>query len=149
MAKSTTDNKVDADVVRELAQLLDETGLTEIELGRDNWHVRVSKAPAFSAPQVTVQPAVGVPAAAAAVPPAEHPGAVNSPMVGIVYLAPEDGAAMFVSVGDIVSEGQTLLLIEAMKVFNPITAPAAGKVTSILVSNGAPVEFGEPLLIIE
>jgi len=144
-------NEIDAGLVRRLAELLDETNLTEIEYGQDGWHVRVSKAaaagPAPSAPSAA--PAATDAGGEAAATAADHPGVVTSPMVGMVYMAEEPGAPPLVQVGDTVSEGQNLLLIEAMKVFNPIKAPRAGRVMQILVANETPVEFGEPLLIIE
>ncbi|MCW8834890.1 MAG: acetyl-CoA carboxylase biotin carboxyl carrier protein [Rhodospirillales bacterium] len=141
----------DDDLVRKLAELLDETGLSEIEYGKDDWHIRVARQTAVTtavhhAP-AAAPPAPAVEAAPAA--PAAHPGAVKSPMVGVAYLCPEPGAPDFVKPGDTVTEGQTILLIEAMKVFNPIHAPRAGKVTSVLIENSAPVEYGEPLVIIE
>jgi len=146
---------IDDDLVRQLAKLLDETGLTEIEFGEGKWHLRVSKSMTAAA---TVVPAAAAAAAAVAATErsaataddaARHPGAVTSPMVGTVYVAPEPGAAAFVKVGDTVSEGQTLLLIEAMKTMNPIRAPRAGKVSQIFITNAAPVEYGEVLLILE
>ena len=153
MAKSATGGTVDAEVVRELARLLEETGLTEIELGRDGWHVRVAKTqtPVHYAAAPAAQHAAAEPVVAPVLSaqPAEHPGAILSPMVGIVYSAAEEGAQPFVKVGDTVTAGQTLLLIEAMKVFNTICAPTDGRVAAILVANGAPVEYGEPLMIIE
>ena len=140
---------IDADLVRKLAELLDETGMTEIEYGTTDWHLRVSKG--GGAPAVVAAP-VAVPAPAVAVegaPAESHPGTLKSPMVGVVYTLPEPDAPPMIKVGDPVTEGQTVLLIEAMKVFNPIKAPRAGTVTRIFVSNGDPVEFGEPLLVIE
>lgn len=148
---------IDGDLIRQLAKLLDETGLTEIEYGEGKWHLRVSKTIAAAA---TVVPAAAAAAAAVAASDrtmsvataeeaARHPGAVTSPMVGTAYVAPEPGAAPFVKVGDIVNEGQTLLLIEAMKTMNPIRAPRPGKVTQIFVTNAAPVEYGEVLMILE
>ena len=149
---------IDDDLVRQLAKLLDETGLTEIEYGEGKWHLRVSKSmtaaasvvPAAAAAAAAV--AASAPAAAAATTAddaARHPGAVTSPMVGTVYVAPEPTAAPFVKVGDTVSEGQTLMLIEAMKTMNPIKAPRAGRVGQIFITNAAPVEYGEVLLILE
>jgi len=146
-------DKFNNELVRELAELLNETGLTEIEYGQDDWHIRIAKnvTVTASAAPVAVGAAVGGPALA----PADdgdlsnHPGSVPSPMVGVVYLSADPDTPAFVQVGDAVSEGQTLCLIEAMKVFNPIHAPKAGKVTRVLVSGGSPVEFGEPLFIIE
>ncbi len=147
---------VDSDLVRKLADLLEETGLTEIEYATDSWRIRVVRS-AGSAPAATLvtNPAAAAnnpaPAQAASTTEVEesHPGAVTSPMVGIVYITPESGAAPFIKVGDAVQEGQTLLLIEAMKTFNEIRAQRAGKVTQILVEDGAPVEYGEELLILE
>ena len=147
---------VDGDLVRKLSKLLEETGLTEIEYGRDGWYMRVAKGSRIAAPIPAVSPAAsagasrGEPAADA---PEDdlsgHPGAVASPMVGVIYHAPEPGAAPFVRVGDQVKPGQTLFLIEAMKVMNPVAATAAGRVARILVANGAPVEYGEVLALIE
>jgi acetyl-CoA carboxylase biotin carboxyl carrier protein len=149
---------IDDELVRQLAKLLDETGLTEIEYGEGKWRLRVSKA---SAAVASVVPAAAAAAAvvAAAAPAAatattaeeaaRHPGAVTSPMVGTVYVAAEPGAAPFIKAGDTVAEGQTLLLIEAMKTMNPIKAPRAGKVSQIFITNAAPVEYGEVLLILE
>lgn len=148
---------VDQELIRELAKLLDETGLSEIEIDRDGLRVRVARelhvqaAPAMVAAPAALQ---ANPAAAAAAKPAvddpvAHPGCVRSPMVGTAYLAPEPGAAQFVEVGSRVAQGQTILIIEAMKTMNHIPAPKAGTVTRILVGNRQPVEFGEPLAIIE
>jgi acetyl-CoA carboxylase biotin carboxyl carrier protein len=141
--------------IKELAELLSETGLTEIEVETGDMRIKVARqGTAVSAvvPQVAAAPA---PAEAAPEPkeaapaPADHPGGVKSPMVGTAYLAPEPGSANFVKVGDTVSEGQTILIVEAMKTMNPISAPRAGKVTQILISNEQPVEFDEVLMIIE
>lgn len=146
---------VDSDLVRKLADLLEETGLTEIEYATDSWRIRVvrSAGSAPAATPVTTAAAANNPAPAQAASTMEveesHPGAVTSPMVGIVYITPEPGAAPFIKVGDAVQEGQTLLLIEAMKTFNEVRAQRAGKVTQILVEDGAPVEYGEELLILE
>jgi acetyl-CoA carboxylase biotin carboxyl carrier protein len=147
----------DQALIRDLAELLKETGLSEIEIERAGMRVRVARqiaATGFYAPPAGVPgtapatPAAG-PAAAGLADPAKHPGAVPSPMVGTVYLAPEPDAAPFVQVGTRVSQGQTLMIIEAMKTMNHIPAPKAGVVMAILVGNGQPVEFGEPLAIIE
>ena len=145
----------DAVAIRELAQILRDTDLTEIELMDGEARLRVVRQAVVAAP-VATQVAVAAPAAAAAVVApvaamldADHPGAVVSPMVGVAYLAPEPGAAQFVTVGAKVTQGQTLLLIEAMKTFNQIKAPRAGTVTRILIESGMPVEYGEPLIIIE
>ncbi|MCC7166895.1 MAG: acetyl-CoA carboxylase biotin carboxyl carrier protein [Rhodospirillales bacterium] len=141
---------LDADLIRELAKLLDETGLSEIEYDTGGQRLRVARN--LVAAHAVAAPVAGVSAASAGVAPTEaghHPGAVTAPMVGVAYLAPEPGAPNFVKPGDQVAEGQTVLLIEAMKTFNPIRAPKAGKVTLILVNNGQPVEFGEPLIVLE
>ncbi|MHA1599963.1 MAG: acetyl-CoA carboxylase biotin carboxyl carrier protein [Alphaproteobacteria bacterium] len=141
----------DDDLIRRLAALLEETGLSEIEYEANGQRIRVGRqeapvvgvAPAAAAP--ITAPAAGSEPAAEAIP----AGAVTSPMVGTVYTASEPGSPAFVKVGDSVSEGQTLLIIEAMKVMNPLASPSSGKVTRILITDGQPVEFGEPLLIIE
>jgi len=143
--------KIDKDAIRELAALLEETGLSEIEIEDDDKRLRVSRA-TTPAP-APAAPAAPTPAASEAGPEPEnwtsHTGAVTSPMVGTAYVAPEPDAAPFVQVGDEVAEGQTLLIVEAMKTMNPIPAPWAGKITRILVENAAPVEFGEVLMVIE
>ncbi|MCH6589530.1 MAG: acetyl-CoA carboxylase biotin carboxyl carrier protein subunit [Alphaproteobacteria bacterium] len=153
MPKSRKKADVDEDLVRKLANLLDETGLTEIEYGTKDWHLRVARGTSPSTGGTGATPAAAAAETAGAAEPAErvadHPGVVTAPMVGVIYTAPEPDEPPFVKVGDTVAEGQTLLLIEAMKVFNPITAPRAGKVVRILIGSGTPVEFGEPLLIIE
>lgn len=150
---------IDSTLVKQLAAILDETSLTEIEYDTGGVRIRVARhhGGGYAAPVAMPAPAAmaALPAPAAAAPaaapadPASHPGTVKSPMVGVCYLLPEPGAAAFVKLGDNVSEGQTLCLIEAMKTFNPVRAPRAGKVVKIVVENGAPVEYGEPLLIIE
>ncbi|OIP86980.1 MAG: acetyl-CoA carboxylase, biotin carboxyl carrier protein [Rhodobacterales bacterium CG2_30_65_12] len=160
MADKIRDN--DVAFIKALAELLAENDLTELEVKReygeaDKLNVRVSKggtvtqviaaAPA-AAPQAAPNAATA-PAAPADGDPANHPGAVTSPMVGTVYLQSEPGAAPFVKVGDSVSEGDTLLIIEAMKTMNQIPAPRSGTVKRILIEDGAPVEFGAPLMIIE
>jgi len=147
----------DSALIRELALLLDETSLSEIEIERAGLRLRVARniSVATSVP-VTVA-AAAAPAAAAAAPAgtagvtdfANHPGVVPSPMVGTAYWAPEPGAKPFIEVGSRVTAGQTLLIIEAMKTMNQIPSPRAGTVTQILVEDGQPVEFGEPLVIIE
>ena len=181
--KSSTKSAFEKELIRELADLLGETGLSEIEIERQGLRVRVVRGPstlALSAPPSPAAPASGAEsvggasgggtpqaapsphAAGAAVTPSpssasgpaaghagEHPGAVPSPMVGTAYRAPEPGAPPFVEIGSKVSEGQTLLIIEAMKTMNHIPAPRAGTVTQILVEDGQPVEFGEPLVVIE
>lgn len=149
------DDAIDARLVRRLAGILTDTGLTEIEVEKDGLRIRVAKSVTVAAaPQVMAAapaaatggpaPATAAPAAPAA--PVADGDAVNSPMVGTVYLQPSPDAAPFIKVGDTVSAGQTLLIVEAMKTMNPITAPKAGKVTEILVGDGQPVEFGEPLV---
>jgi acetyl-CoA carboxylase biotin carboxyl carrier protein len=149
-AKSKSD---DSALIRELALLLDETSLTEIEIERAGLRVRVARNVSIAATlPATPQPAISAPVAAAPVAVADvakHPGAVPSPMVGTAYWASEPGAKPFVEVGSRVSVGQTLLIIEAMKTMNQIPSPRAGTVTQILVEDGQPVEFGEPLVIIE
>jgi acetyl-CoA carboxylase biotin carboxyl carrier protein len=139
-------------LIRELAALLDETNLTEIEIERTGLRVRIARnvsiAAAVPAGYQTLAPAAAAPAAATA-DVSKHPGMVPSPMVGTVYWASEPGAKPFVDVGTKVSVGQTLLIIEAMKTMNQIPSPRAGTVTQILIEDGQPVEFGEPLVIIE
>ncbi len=164
MSKKTHD--ADVAFIKALAELLSENDLSELEVTRDyaeadSLSVRVSKVSAVAAPvavaapaQVAVAPAAAAPAAeapAANAPedPAAHPGAVTSPMVGTVYMQPEPGAASFISVGAQVSQGDTLLIIEAMKTMNHIPAPKSGTVKRILVEDGTPVEFGAPLVIVE
>ncbi len=151
MPREGSKPQIDSALVHQLAQLLDETGLTEIEYGTQEWHLRVAKgglAPAaFAAAAAPSAPAPAI--TPVENDPAKHPGAVLSPMVGVAYIRAEPDAPPFIQVGDEVRVGQTLVLIEAMKVFNPIKCARAGKVTHILVANGAPVEYGEPLLIVE
>ncbi len=149
---------IDIAMVRELAEMLADTGLTEIEVEDGDRMIRVSRgggvtmaaapmvAPA-QMPAAAPAPTAQAPTPDAAVP-ADHAGAIKSPMVGTVYLAPEPGASDFVKVGDTVKEGQTLLIVEAMKVMNPITADKAGTVKAILVENAQPVEFDQPLVTI-
>ena len=151
----------DAAAIRELAQILRDTDLTEIELVNAESRLRVVRqsivaAPVQPATQVTVAAPASSPVTVTAAAPAavdvmdaDHPGAVTSPMVGVAYLSPEPGAAPFVTVGSKVAQGQTLLLIEAMKTYNQIKATRAGTVTRILIESGMPVEYGEPLMIIE
>ena len=145
---------IDARLVRRLAAILNDTGLTEIEVERGDMRIKVARnVGVAAAPQAFyAAPAAAPirPAKPAARPAeAEHEGdVVNSPMVGTVYLQPEPGAQPFVRVGDTVSEGQTLLIIEAMKTMNPIPAPRAGRILEMLVADGQPVEFGEPLAVI-
>ncbi|MFZ0269711.1 acetyl-CoA carboxylase biotin carboxyl carrier protein [Caulobacter sp.] len=153
---------IDARLVRKLADILKDTGLSEIEVEHAGLKIRVAReltvaaqatyvqAPA-AAPVYASAPAAAAPAAEAAPPaPVAHAGeAVKSPMVGTVYLSPQPGADAFIKVGDTVSAGQTLLIVEAMKTMNPISAPKAGKIIEILVADAQPVEFGEPLVIVE
>ncbi|MEH6402957.1 MAG: acetyl-CoA carboxylase biotin carboxyl carrier protein [Sneathiella sp.] len=145
---------IDKDVIRELAEIMNETGLAEIEVESGNNRLRVSRSSSnvsVSAPQMIaapVAPAVAVPIATPAEA-ASHPGAVKSPMVGTAYLSAEPGAAVFVTVGSSVAQGQTILIIEAMKTMNPIPAPKGGTIVEILVGDAEPVEFGQPLVIIE
>jgi acetyl-CoA carboxylase biotin carboxyl carrier protein len=143
-------------LIRDLADLLNETGLSEIEIERDGLRLRVAR-------QLTVSAAVSAASAALAAPVAasggsvvakpgdlaNHPGVVKSPMVGTAYRSPEPGAAAFIDIGSRVAQGQTLLIIEAMKTMNHIPAPRSGTVSAIMIDNGQPVEFGEPLVIIE
>lgn len=147
----------DLALIASLAEILNDTGLSEIELDRKGTKFRVAKqltavAQVASAPPAPVVHAHAAPlheVPAAAPKPADHPGTVKSPMVGTVYMAPSPGSANFIEVGSSVKEGQTLLIIEAMKTMNQIHAPRAGKVTAIYVDNGHPVEYGEPLVAIE
>ena len=140
---------VDDDLIRKLAGLMDETGLTEIEIGQDDFTVRVARGSTAVAAVAAPAPVAAAAVEAAPASHADHPGVVTSPMVGVAYTSAEPGAAAFVNVGDTVTEGQVVLLIEAMKVFNQIKATRSGTVKNILVESGSPVEFGEPLLIIE
>lgn len=156
-----SDNKkpqaIDPKLVRELAAIINESGLSEIEVEHGELRLRIART-LVAAPAVTTHVVNAAPAPAPALPPpaaspaadaAAHPGAVPSPMVGTAYLSPEPGAPPFIKVGDTVTAGQTLMVVEAMKTFNPIPAPRAGKVTAILVTDAQPVEYGEPLVIIE
>lgn len=152
--------ELDTEFVRKLATILEETKLGEIELADGERRIRVARP---TAPVAQAAPAIMAAAPAAAAAPvaspgaapaadgdlSKHPGVVKSPMVGTAYLAPEPGKPNFVSVGDKVNAGQTLLIIEAMKTFNPIKAPKAGTVMQVLIENARPVEFGEPLMIVE
>ena len=143
--------EVDHDVIRELAKLLDETGLTEIEYERDGVSIRVARqgiAPAMRG-RSTEAPLAAPAAAAPASDPIQHPGLVASPMVGTAYLGPAPGARPFVEVGSAVKAGETVIIIEAMKTMNQIPAPRSGTVLQILIEDGQPVEYGEPLLVIE
>jgi acetyl-CoA carboxylase biotin carboxyl carrier protein len=149
----------DEAAIRTLAGLLSEIGLTEIEYAIGDHRIRVTREPAGSvvpvanghapSPPAGAAPSAPVEREAAAASAADHPGAVTSPIVGIAYLAPEPGMPPFVRIGDSVSEGQTLLIIEAMKVMNQISAPQAGRVTRIFAEDGEPVEYGAALMLIE
>ena len=147
--------EMDTEFIRKLAKLLEETNLGEIEMAEGDRRIRVARpktvvtaaAPAAVAMPVTAAtPAAATPVANDA---SKHPGAVKSPMVGTAYLSPEPGKPVFVNIGDKVTAGQTLLIIEAMKTFNPIKAPKAGTVAEVLIDNAQPVEFGQPLMIVE
>ena len=150
---------VDQELIRELAKLLDETGLTEIEVEQNGVRVRVGRQPSpaamhYPAPQIAPAPTVVVAPIATPVPAthtdfAKHPGAVLSPMVGTAFRKPSPEAKSFVEVGSRVEAGEKVLLVEAMKTFNEIVAPRSGTVTAIFVEDGTPVEYGEPLMVIE
>lgn len=147
-------NAAEAAWIRELAAILDQTGLTEIEIQKPDMRVRVSRSssgPALAyAPAAAPSAAQPKPQAAPETKPAGPPaGAVTSPMVGTVYLSPSPGADAFVKVGDAVAQGQTLMIVEAMKTMNPIAAPRAGSVKQVLVRDAQPVEYGEALIVIE
>ena len=157
---ATRKPSIDQDLIRDLANILNETDLTEIEIEQDDLRVRVSRAgtpqmihapiaqPQAPAPQAAAaSQAEAAPAAATAAPSSAN--AVTAPMVGTVYLSPAPGAKPFVEIGQSVKEGQTILIIEAMKTMNQIPAPRAGKVVSVLVADGDPVEFAEPMIVIE
>ncbi|MCB9988185.1 MAG: acetyl-CoA carboxylase biotin carboxyl carrier protein [Rhodospirillales bacterium] len=150
--------KIDENAIRKLAELLDETGLSEIEIAEGEQSLRVSKGgsqvvTAGAAAPVVMNSDPTIPQAANTQAPAadihDHPGAVTSPMVGTAYMSPEPGAAAFVKKGDDIREGDTLMIIEAMKVMNPIKAHKAGTITQLLVENGQPVEYGDVLMVIE
>jgi len=148
MAKPPKPPLVDHELIHELTRLLDETGLTEIEIEHDGQRVRVARTP-VAAPraEMPLQPVGEL--AAAPLDLSKHPGVVISPMVGTAYAAPEPGAKPFIDIGSKVKAGDTLLVVEAMKTMNQIPAPRAGTVIQILFEDGQPVEFGEPLVIIE
>ncbi|MCB1475241.1 MAG: acetyl-CoA carboxylase biotin carboxyl carrier protein [Rhodobiaceae bacterium] len=149
---SKTTKTIDKDLIRDLAALLHETDLTEIEIEQDDLRVRVARSLGIAAHALSA-PAAPAPSMAsqADIPADSKPiaGAVTSPMVGTAYRSPEPGAPAFVEVGTVVKAGQTLLIVEAMKTMNPIPAPRAGTITQILVEDAQPVEFGEPLVVIE
>ena len=143
---------IDHDLIRELAKLLEETGLTEIEFERNGERVRVARRAKRAAGPATAASASSAAQVAADDGPIDHtgnPGLVTSPMVGTAYLGPEPGARAYVEIGSRVRAGETLLIVEAMKTMNQIPAPRAGTVTQILIEDGQPVEFGEPLMIVE
>ncbi|WP_106753313.1 acetyl-CoA carboxylase biotin carboxyl carrier protein [Pannonibacter carbonis] len=151
-------NGFDKNLIRELALLLDETNLSEIELEQKDFRIRVARQLRIEASVPTYAAPAPVAAAASAVPvaavvevsdPAKHPGVVPSPMVGTAYLSPEPGARAYVEVGERVNEGQTVLIVEAMKTMNQIPAPRSGVLKQVLVKDAQPVEYGEPLFIIE
>jgi acetyl-CoA carboxylase biotin carboxyl carrier protein len=152
---SDNKNGIDKGLIRDLANILNETDLTEIEVEQDDLRIRVSRASATQYVQAPI-PAAPAPAAAPVAAPAaaapaarDNSNAIPAPMVGTVYLAPAPGSRPFVEVGAMVKEGQTLLIIEAMKTMNQIPAPRSGKVVEIVVTDGQPVEYGEPLVVIE
>ena len=159
MAKSPSSANTGVPLVKALVEILNDAGLAELEYETDNVSVHLSKVGSQTVAAPVAAPAAAAPAPApqAAAPAAadtaadteSHPGAVPSPMVGTVYLSPEPGADPFISEGDSVREGQTLVIVEAMKVMNPIAAPKAGTVTRILIGNSQPVEYGQALVIIE
>ena len=158
-AAKTAAASTEASFVKELADILDQAGLAELEYETDAVAIRLSRVTA-AAPVAVAQPVAAAPVAAAPIAiaepapdlpanPADHPGAVKSPMVGTVYTAPEPDAPAFITEGAAVTAGQTLFIVEAMKVMNPITAPKAGTVVKIFVQNAQPIEFGEALVIVE
>ena len=151
--RNTSGMNVDTKLVRELAELLNETGLTEIEVEDNDRKIRVARGGAVAVAAPMMAPAAAPVSAPAAAPAAEapaeaHADALKSPMVGTAYLAPEPGAANFIKVGDNVKQGDTLLIVEAMKVMNPITADRSGTIKAILIDNAQPVEFDQPLVVI-
>jgi acetyl-CoA carboxylase biotin carboxyl carrier protein len=150
-SKTPTPSLVDHDLILELTKLLDETGLTEIEIEQDGKRVRVARGAVAAAPRAAMAAAPQPVAESVAAPldPAKHPGVISSPMVGTAYGAAEPGAKPFIEIGSQVKAGETLLIIEAMKTMNQIPAPRAGTVKQILFEDGKPVEFGEPLVIVE
>ena len=158
MSEQNEPMRVDTEMVKTLARLLDENGLSEIEVEDDGRRIVVKRKLSAAAAPVTYAAAPPAPAAAPApaagsapaeANPASHPGAVKSPMVGTAYLTPEPGAPEFITVGKRVNEGDTLVIIEAMKVMNPIPSPRSGVVKQILIQNAQPVEYEQPLAIIE
>lgn len=153
---SEDNKKFDTDLIRDLALLLNETNLSEIELEHSDFRVRVARQINIEAPMMMAAPSaspaavpVAQPAPAAPADNGPHPGTIASPLVGTAYLSPEPGAGQFIAIGDKVTEGQTILIIEAMKTMNQIPATKSGIVKQILVEDAQPVEFGEPLIIVE
>lgn len=154
---SSKKSAIDQELIRDLAALLKEADLTEIEVEQDDFRIRVTRgtgsttvAAAAHAPvQLQQSPEPDDQARIGLSDPAKHPGTLSSPMVGTAYLSPEPGAAPFVALGDTVNAGQTVMIVEAMKTMNPIPAHRGGKITSVLVEDSQPVEYGEPLMIIE
>ena len=155
---SENKNGIDKGLIRDLANILNDTDLTEIEVEQDDLRIRVSRAvpatqyvqaPMAAAPVAAPAAATAAPAVAAAPAARDNTNAVTAPMVGTVYLSPAPGSRSFIEVGATVKEGQTLLIIEAMKTMNQIPAPRSGKITEILVNDAQPVEYGEPLVVIE
>jgi acetyl-CoA carboxylase biotin carboxyl carrier protein len=151
MVKAPKSPLVNHELIHELTKLLDETGLTEIEIEQGGQRVRVARtaAPAPAAPRLDLPPQLVGESIGAALDVSKHPGVVISPMVGTAYAAAEPGARPFIEIGSKVKAGETLLIIEAMKTMNQIPAPRAGTVIQILFEDGQPVEFGEPLVIVE
>jgi acetyl-CoA carboxylase biotin carboxyl carrier protein len=154
MSKEEKPDPLEGKLIRDLAAILEETGLSEIEIEKSGLRVRVARTLQMvaHAPMAAAPAAAAAPKAATGAKPTDvssHPGLVTSPMVGTAYVAPSPGANPFVKVGDMVTEGQTLVIIEAMKTMNQIPSPRAGRVTQIIISDGQPVEFGEPLMVIE
>jgi acetyl-CoA carboxylase biotin carboxyl carrier protein len=153
---SSKKTSIDQDLIRDLAALLKETDLTEIEVEQDSLRIRVARVSSMQSVNIAA-PMQHMPAAAPAVPapevksldPAKHPGVLPSPMVGTAYHSPAPGSNPFCAVGDSVKAGQTVMIVEAMKTMNQISAPRSGTITAILVEDGQPVEYGEPLMIIE
>lgn len=143
------DMKETKKTIKELSKLLGENNLTEIEVEHKGVRIRVSRGAGAAAPTAPIANEAASESEHAKDDPRSHPGCLKSPMVGTVFTAPEPGADPFVSVGDTVKKGQTLLIVEAMKVMNPITAPKGGKISAILIENAQPIEFDEPLLVIE
>ena len=153
MAKAPNKSTDNTALIKALADILDDAGLAELEYETDEVAIRLSRVtsapPVMAAAPAAAPVAVAAPAASDGGDLGAHPGALKSPMVGTAYVSPEPGAAAFVAEGDSVKKGQTLLIVEAMKVMNPITAPQDGTVTKILVENAQPIEFGEVLVVIE